>query len=950
MKNSLETTDKKKPLDHFLSFIPFNGNLLTSAFVLILFGVLVFGLYSKTFNSAFVFDDKPKIEKNTYIRLTQLSPKNIIKAGFKSSKSRPIAFITFALNYYAHQYDRVGYHLVNITIHILTGFFLYLFIRTTLTLPHLQSRYDHPALIAFLASLLWLVNPVQTQSVTYIIQRMNSMASMLFVLSFWFYVKGRLAEGNWKKWLWFANAVLFWLVSLGCKQITATLPFLVYLYEFYFFQDLNRDWLKRSIKWALAIIAVFVLLVLIYTGFNPLEKFVRFTDYVNKEFTLTQRVLTQLRVVVFYISLFFYPHPNRLNLDHDFPLSYSLVDPLTTLLCLILIIGLITLAVVLARKQRLVSFCILWFFGNLVIESSIIPLAIIYDHRVYLPSMLVSLLTVCLIYKYIRLRWVSISIVCASIGLCSFWTFERNKVWQNELTFWRDCLKKSPNKARPHYNLGVYLQDEKMVEDAIHHYRKSLEINPRYYRAYYNLGTVFVKQDKPVEAEEHYRMALEIAPTFVEAYNSLGHALVEQDKIDEAIENFRKALQIKPDYAKAHLNLGDALAKQGKLEEAVEHQIKAVQIDPDFAAAHNNLGLTLLKQGKLKEAEDHYRKAVQIKPEFTEAHNNWGVVLEKQGRLDEAVEHYQTALQITPDYDKAYNNMGSVRVKQGKLDEAVKHFQDALQIKPDSAEAHFNLGDALAKQGKTDQAIHQFNTALHLKPDYAEVHNNLGGELLRQGRLDEAQAHLNAALKLDPEIAQAHNNLGIILIQQGDVEQAIVHFKEALRIKPDFDLADANLKRAMAVQNRMQIEGDAAELEQALKNKPDNPVLHFEMGNLFLSKGDVNQAINQFENALAIQPDYPQALNNLAMAYAADKQYNKALDAFKKMTALQPDNASHYYNVAVLYALQTKVEESLEWLKKAIDKGYTNWELIKTDKDLENIRNSAGYKELVKGH
>ena len=920
--------------------------------IVIVFAALGFLIYSNSFNGPFVFDDNLRIAKNPDIRLSELTLKNILKAGFgkQSAKSRPIGNISFALNYYFHQYSVKGYHIVNIIIHILTGIFLYLFLKTTLTLKIVRSQFEYAEWIALLSALLWFVNPVQTQSVTYVVQRLNSMAAMFYILSFLLYLKGRLSEAKTKSWIWFICAAFAWVLALGCKQISATLPFFIFLYEFYFFQDLNREWLKRSLKWILAILAVFVLLGLMYTGFNPLEKLSRFTDYVNKEFTLTQRVLTQLRVVIFYISLLFYPHPNRLNLDHHFPLSYSLVNPLTTLLCLILIVGLIALAVVLAKKQRLVSFCILWFFGNLVIESSVIPLAIIYDHRLYLPSMLVCLLAVCLIFKYIKLRWVSMGIVCASIGLCSFWTFERNKAWQDELTFWRDCLKKSPNKARPHYNLGVYLQDEKMIDDAVYHYRKSLEINPKYYRAYYNLGTVFVKQDKPDEAEEYYRKALQIAPKYADAHNSLGHALVEQDKIDEAIEHFRKALQLKPDYAKAHLNLGDALAKQGKLDEAVEHQIKAVQLDPDFAVAHNNLGLVLLEQGKLDEAVEHYRKAVQAKPDLTEAHNNWGVVLEKQGKLDEAVEHYQTALQIKPDSDKAHLNMGIARVKQGRLDEAVEHFHEALLIKPDSAEGHFNLGDALAKQGKTDQAIHQYNTALQLKPDYAEVHNNLGGELLKQGRLDEAQEHLDTALNLDSEIAQAHNNLGIILIQRGNVEQAIFHFKEALRIKPDFDLADANLKRALAIQNQMQLEGDAAKLEQASENKPDDPVLHFERGNLFLSKGDVSQAINQFENALAIQPDYPQALNNLAMAYAADKQYDNALDAFKKMIAFQPDNASHYYNVAVLYALQTKVIESIEWLKKAIDRGYTNWELIKTDKDLENIRNSAEYKELIKGH
>jgi hypothetical protein len=234
-------------------------------------------------------------------------------------------------------------------------------------------------LIAFLAAVIWLVHPVQTQSVTYIIQRMNSMASMLFILAFWFYVRGRLAQGNRKTWLWYMGSTLIWLVSLGSKQITLTLPVLVFLYEWYFFQDLSKDWLKRSLKWVLGIAVLFVIIALIYTDFNPLEKFSRLNDFSKNEFTITQRALTQLRVIIYYISLLFYPEPSRLNLDYDFPLSYSLFNPFTTLLSLIIIIGLIILGLYLAKKQRLISFCIFWFLGNLVIESSIIPLAIIFE-------------------------------------------------------------------------------------------------------------------------------------------------------------------------------------------------------------------------------------------------------------------------------------------------------------------------------------------------------------------------------------------------------------------------------------------------------------------------------------------------------------------------------------------------------------------------------------------
>jgi len=808
----MKTQEQKCSIYPSDEFIQNRRRVLICALIFMVFGVLALGIYSGTLESPFVFDDKARIEKNPHIRITQFSFTEIVKAGFNSSKSRPLAFISFALNYYFHQYDPVGYHIVNIIIHVLSGSLLYLFISSTLKIPSLRPRYDHPDLIAFLAALIWLVHPVQTQSVTYIVQRVNSMASLFFILAFWLYVKGRLVQAPQRRWLWYLGSATSWLLSLGCKQITVTLPFFVLLYEWYFFRDLSKDWLKRNLKYVLGIFIILLFIALLYTGLNPWGKLSRLNDFAQNDFTVVQRFLTQFRVVIYYISLLFFPHPSRLNVDYDFPLSYSLINPPTTLLALGIIIVLLAAALYLAPRQRLISFGILWFFGNLVIESSIIPLAIIFEYRMYLPSMLVGLIPVLLAFRYINLNWLRLGLLCVLLALFSYWTYERNKVWESKMTLWQDCIRKSPNKARPHYNLG-------------------------------------------------------------EAYANL-------NMIDEAIPQFLRSLELNPDNAPVHHNLAVILAKQGKTDETIVH----------------------------------YRHALQINPNSTETHINLGLELSKQNYLEEAI----------------------------------IHFRKALQLKPDNAETQFNLGDALARQGRTEQAIHHLYKAVQIKPDLAAAQNNLGGQLLKQGRSDEALDHFTAALEVDPNLAEAHNNVGIILIQQGDLDAAISYFQDAVRINPEFEQAHSNLRRALAMRNSL--DSETGNIQKEIDARPDDAVLHFKMGNIYLGQGELGKAIIEFEKSLTLQPNFLAAQNNLAMTYAADRQYDRALAAFQKLIALDPDKAGNYYNVAALYALQNNVPDSIVWLKKAIANGYRNWELIKTDKDLANIRNSEEYKQLVKGH
>ena len=527
-------------------------NWIINSLVFLLFFSAIFLIYSSNLNGPFIFDDS-RIQNNPQIHLTDLTFENLIRAGFESSpKTRPVAHISFALNYYFHGFNTRGYHLVNITIHVLTAILLYLFIKTTLNLPLLQSKYGEYALLPFAAALIWAVHPLQTQSVTYIIQRMNSMSSMFYILSLYLYVKGRIAKKIWHMWTLFFSAFFAGLLALGSKETAATLPFFIFLYEWYFLQDLDLSWLKKQFFPALILLLCIVLLVFAYLGKSPIESIMG--SYGAREFTLTQRILTEFRVVFFYISLLLFPHPSRLNLDHDFALSTGLATPITTIASAGFLLILLVISISSARKHRLVSFCLLWFFGNLVIESSLISLEIIFEHRNYLPSMMMVLLVLILIFPILKHSSVKVVFICIVMLLFSYWTFERNKVWNDKISLWSDCAAKSPGKARPHNNLGVALKKQGRVHEAIEHFKQTIDLDPQFTEAYNNLGNSYMRIARSEEAIKQYKMALSITPDDPRIHMNLRQALVKRWQLKEALLHYGQALHLKPDSEEARLN------------------------------------------------------------------------------------------------------------------------------------------------------------------------------------------------------------------------------------------------------------------------------------------------------------------------------------------------------------------------------------------------------------
>jgi hypothetical protein len=343
--------------------------------------------YSNTFQVPFHFDDRPNITQNPNVQIKVFSwdpIERLIKNTYKKS-IRVFSYFTFSLNYYFGGFNVFGYHLVNFLVHIASGIFLYWFLLLTFNLPSLKEKYGSISYkVALFTSLIFISHPIQTQSVTYIVQRMASMAGMFYLLSLVLYIKGRLSTGG-PRIFYFAGMVLSYLLGVFSKENVVILPLFIALYEFYFFQKLDLSPRGRNIFFAL----IGGLLVLGAFGFAIWGK--RYIDvtiegYQGRAFTMLERVLTQSRIVLYYLTLLVFPHPSRLNLDYDFPISKTILDPPTTLISILIIAGLMGYSIWTAKKRPVLSFCILWYFGNLVIESSIFPLEMVYEHRLYLPA------------------------------------------------------------------------------------------------------------------------------------------------------------------------------------------------------------------------------------------------------------------------------------------------------------------------------------------------------------------------------------------------------------------------------------------------------------------------------------------------------------------------------------------------------------------------------------
>jgi tetratricopeptide (TPR) repeat protein len=645
-------------------------------------------VYYNSFSCPFIFDDWPAVKENPTIRhlWSALSPPH----NGSGVDGRPLVNLSFAVNYAVGGLRVRDYHATNLAIHILAGLTLFGIVQRSLLrlssakAPEGGQRYGGQALqqpvlskrfgeasrpLAFTVALLWTVHPLQTESVTSIIQRTESLMGLFYLLTLYCFIRG--AEGartpnaespttnyelptmerrrlsGYGSNLWMLASVGACLLGMATKEVMVSAPLIVLLYDRTFLAGTFREAWRRRGGWHLALFGTWLLLgfMMVCMGGSRGQ-----AAGFGLRVTPWTYALTQCRAIVLYLKLAVWPQPLVFDYGTNVVKHAAAVVPQAIVLAL-----LVGGTIFMLRYRPVLGFVGMWFFAILAPSSSVVPLVgqTVAEHRMYLPLAAVIVLLVLGLYAWIGPRGLII-FAAAAVGL-GWLTIRRNQDYRSDLAIWSDTVAKCPGSERAHDNFASALAGiPGRLSDAISEYKEALQIQPDYPAAHNNLGCILA--------------------------NIPG-------RLPEAIDHFEQAFRLAPGWAKAHYNLGVILYKAGRTPEAIVQFNEALRIDPDYAEAHFDLGVVLGKAGRIPEAIFQLEEVVRINPDYPEVHNDLGIAFDRSGRIPEAITQFEAAVRIDPDEAAAHKNLAIAFGKVGRISEAMAQCKEVLRINPDSADA-----------------------------------------------------------------------------------------------------------------------------------------------------------------------------------------------------------------------------------------------------------------------
>lgn len=615
---------------------------LSSILCVLLVGIIV---YANTFTAPFTFDDFESIPKNSTI--ANLANFYANSTGYDFLPNRYVTYLTFALNYHFGGLDVFGYHGVNLLIHLLNALLVYLLLQLTFRTPFLVNRvHDLPVdkdlpnfssghssaylkpsvFIPLFAALLFVVHPVQTQAVTYIVQRATSLATMFYLLAMVLFCLARLSVaqlsscdqrseekavvggegGSVKSIFLIVGSVIAAVLAMKTKEIAFTLPLAAVMYEFCFFPGL---WKRRLLHLLplLATMLIIPLTILDPGGEASVEAPLDIGESlrVDSDISRSAYFFTQLRVIVTYLRLLVLPYNQ--NLDYDYPVYQSLLS-LPVFLSFLLLVTLVVLAVYLSGvlrhsscsgpfrsysarcESRLIAFGLFWFFLTLSVESSFIPIVdVIMEHRLYLPGFGWATVLATVAFLAVRqcskliVRRLIISGAFSLLLLLGLMTWQRNHLWQDPVRLWSDVVAKSPFKSRSYNNLGFALTDNGRYKEAISNLSRAIELAPDHPHAYNNLGRAYILNGQVKDSLPVLKIAIMLDPEYVDAYISLAAAFNQLGQYLNTMALLEKNFTLISYRVEASYHLAVAYASLG-YDEAFRKQLTIVnRFDPELA-------------------------------------------------------------------------------------------------------------------------------------------------------------------------------------------------------------------------------------------------------------------------------------------------------------------------------------------------------------------------------
>jgi tetratricopeptide (TPR) repeat protein len=615
---------------------------LLPALVLVVAGAL---LYAPSLTTPFVYEDRSAIIENPSIRALWPPWDALAPPRLSTIEGRPAVNVTLAVNYALGGLDVRGYHALNLALHVASALLLFGVTRRTLA----RGRYAPAATrLAFVVALVWTVHPIQTETVVYTHQRTELLMSFCYLLTLWCAIRYWDSP---RSGLWWTAAVAACAAGMGSKEVMATAPVMVLLYDRAFVSGSFGASLRRHRALHAGLAATWVVLAAVL---DLREDSVGFHHGVSAR----DYLLTQAGVIVRYLRLAVWPDP--LLISYRWPVVRSLSDALPEALLVLALLVATLWALVRAPRAGFVGG---WFFLILAPTSSVLPivLEVVAERRMYLPLAAVVVAVVLAGHEALALlgrrgRWPAVAGAAAVVAVVialSVRTEARIRDYRSERILWEGVLERFPDHPEAHNDLAIFLQREGRLDEAIAHYREAIRLKPHLTKAHFNLAGAFLLQGDRDGAIAQYRRVLELDPEAPEAHHALGELLQERGEVTEAIAHYRRALALDRELAEAHLNLGAALASTGRVDLALPHLAEAVRLEPEDVNARYNLGTALALTGQRAPAIGHLEEVVRRQPGNVRARLNLAVLLSGAGETEKAIAHLTEVVRLAPDDEEA---------------------------------------------------------------------------------------------------------------------------------------------------------------------------------------------------------------------------------------------------------------------------------------------------------